>query len=85
MDLVFDRTAEGHVIKCLTIVDDATHEAVAIEVERAISGHMLTRVLYGARWGRVQPCPHERTNYAVGGITPHVQSRSDAAMYRHCP
>ncbi|MGN2245039.1 IS3 family transposase [Frateuria sp. GZRR33] len=45
MDFVFDRTAEGRVIKCLTIVDDATHEAVAIEVERAISGHMLTRVL----------------------------------------
>jgi hypothetical protein len=30
MDFVFDRTAEGRVIKCLTIVDDATHEAVAI-------------------------------------------------------
>jgi transposase InsO family protein len=45
MDFVFDRSAEGRVIKCLTIVDDATHEAVAIEVERAISGHMLTRVL----------------------------------------
>lgn len=38
MDFVFDRTAEGRVIKCLTIVDDATHEAVAIEIERAISG-----------------------------------------------
>ena len=45
MDFVFDRTAEGRAIKCLTIVDDATHEAVAIEVERAISGHMLTRIL----------------------------------------
>lgn len=45
MDFVFDRTAEGRVLKCLTIVDDATHEAVAIEVERAISGLMLTRVL----------------------------------------
>lgn len=45
MDFVFDRTAEGRVIKCLTIVDDATHEAVAIEVERAISGHGVTRVL----------------------------------------
>ena len=45
MDFVFDRTAESRVIKCLTIVDDATHEAVAIEVERAISGHGLTRVL----------------------------------------
>ena len=45
MDFVFDRTADGRVLKCLTIVDDATHEAVAIEVERAISGLMLTRVL----------------------------------------
>lgn len=45
MDFVFDRTAEGRVIKCLTIVDDATHEAVAIEVERAISGQGVSRVL----------------------------------------
>ena len=45
MDFVFDRTAEGRAIKCLTIVDDATHESVAIEVERAISGHGVSRVL----------------------------------------
>ena len=45
MDFVFDRTAEGRVIKCLTIVDDATHESVAIEVERAISGYGVSRVL----------------------------------------
>lgn len=45
MDFVFDRTAEGRVIKCLTIVDDATHEAVAIVPERAIGGHVLTSIL----------------------------------------
>jgi len=45
MDFVFDRTAERRVLKCLTIVDDATHEAVAIEVERAISGHGVARVM----------------------------------------
>jgi transposase InsO family protein len=45
MDFVFDRTADGRVLKCLTVVDDATHEAVVIEVERAISGLMLTRIL----------------------------------------
>ncbi len=45
MDFVFDRTADSRVIKCLTIVDDATHESVAIEVERAISGMGVTRVL----------------------------------------
>lgn len=45
MDFVFDRSADGRVLKCLTIVDDATHESLAIEVERAICGRMLTRVL----------------------------------------
>jgi transposase InsO family protein len=45
MDFVFDRTADARVLKCLTIVDDATHESVGIEVERAISGIGVTRVL----------------------------------------
>ena len=45
MDFVFDRTAEGRVIKCLTVVDDATHEAVAVVPERAIGGHALARIL----------------------------------------
>lgn len=45
MDFIFDRTADGRAIKCLVIVDDASHEAVAIEVERAISGHGVSRVL----------------------------------------
>lgn len=44
-DFVFDRTAEGRVLKCLTIVDDATTEAVAIVPARAIGGLPLTRVL----------------------------------------
>lgn len=55
MGFVFDRTAEDRVIKCLTIVDDATHEAVAIEVERAILGHILTRVLDRLALGRGLP------------------------------
>ena len=55
MDFVFDRTGEGRVLKCLTIVDDATHEAVAIEVERAISGLMLTRVLDRLAFSRGLP------------------------------
>lgn len=44
MDSLVSRTAEGRVIKCLTIVDDATHEAVAFEVERAISRQGVARV-----------------------------------------
>lgn len=45
MDFVFDRTAEGRVIKNLTVVDDATHEAVAIVPQRAIGGMQLTSIL----------------------------------------
>lgn len=37
MDFVFDRIAEGRSIKSLTVIDDATHEAVAIVSERALS------------------------------------------------
>jgi putative transposase len=44
-DFVFDRTAEGRVLKCLAIVDDATTEAVAIVPARALGGPAVTRVL----------------------------------------
>src|SRR5687767_3745570 len=44
-DFVFDRTADGRVLKCLTIVDDATTEAVAIVPARALGGIPVTRVL----------------------------------------
>jgi putative transposase len=43
-DFIFDRTAEGRVLKCLTIVDDATTEAVAIVPARALGGLPVTRV-----------------------------------------
>lgn len=45
MDFVFDRTCEARALKCLAIVDDGTHESVVIEVERAISGRGVARVL----------------------------------------
>jgi len=45
MDFVFDRTAEGRSIKMLTVVDDATHEAVAIVPERSLGGNQLVRIL----------------------------------------
>jgi len=44
-DFVFDRTAEGRVLKCLTIVDDATTEALAVVPTRALGGLPVTRVL----------------------------------------
>ena len=44
-DFVFDRTADGRVVKCLTVVDDATTEAVAIVPARPLGGLPVTRVL----------------------------------------
>lgn len=45
MDFVFDRVAAGRTIKSLVIVDDATHESVALAVEHSIGGTHLTRIL----------------------------------------
>ena len=45
MDFVFDRIAGGRVLKCLAIVDDATHESIAVTPESAIGGLHLTRLL----------------------------------------
>jgi transposase InsO family protein len=55
MDFVFDRTAEGRSIKSLTVVDDATHEAVAIVQERALGGNQLVRILEQLRSTRGLP------------------------------
>lgn len=44
-DFVFDRTADGRVLKCLAIVDDATSEAVAVVPARAFGGLAVTRAL----------------------------------------
>lgn len=45
MDFVFDRVAGGRAIKCLTIVDDATHESVAVVPAHSISGQQVVRIL----------------------------------------
>jgi transposase InsO family protein len=55
MDFVFDRLADGRALKCLTVVDDATQEAVAIRPDRAISGIYLTRILEGLKRERGLP------------------------------
>ena len=54
-DFVFDRIASGRTIKCLVIVDDATHEAVAIVPEHTIGGDHLTRILDGICSQRGKP------------------------------
>ena len=45
MDFVFDRIASGRSLKILGIVDDGTHEAVAVHPEHAIGGEHRVRVL----------------------------------------
>jgi transposase InsO family protein len=45
MDFVFDRIASGRAIKCLVIIDNATHEAIAVAPEHSIGGDHLVRIL----------------------------------------
>ena len=45
MDFVFDRVASGRLLKCLTVVADTTHEAIAVPAEHSMGGEHLTRVL----------------------------------------
>jgi len=54
-DFVFDRIASGRTLKCLAIVDDATHEAVAVVPEHTIGGDHLTRILGGICSQRGRP------------------------------
>lgn len=55
MDFVFDRLADGRALKCLTVVDDATQEAVTITPDRAISGAYVTRIMDAIKRSRGLP------------------------------
>jgi putative transposase len=55
VDFVFDRIASGRSLKCLTIVDDATHESIAIVTEHNMGGNHLTRILDGICAQRGKP------------------------------
>jgi transposase InsO family protein len=55
MDFVFDRIASGRTLKCLAIVDDATHEAVDVVPEHTIGGDHLTRIMDGICSQRGKP------------------------------
>ena len=45
MDVVFGRVANGRLLKIPGIVDDGTHESVAVHPEHAIGGDHLVRIL----------------------------------------
>lgn len=55
VDFVFDRIASGRTLKCLVIVDDATHEAITVTVEHCMGGNQLTRILDGICAQRGRP------------------------------
>jgi len=59
MDFAFDRVASGRTIKCLVVVDDATHESVAIVPEHTIGGEA---------WR--QEYNDQRPKKSFGGLTP---------------
>jgi len=44
-DFVFDTTADGRQIKCLTVVDEFTHECLAIDVAGSIRSRRVIEVL----------------------------------------
>jgi putative transposase len=44
-DFVFDTTAEGRQIKCLTVIDEFTHECLAIDVAGSIRSARVIEVL----------------------------------------
>lgn len=48
MDFVFDALANGRAIKCLTVVDDCTKEAVEIAVDHKINGQKVADLLDAA-------------------------------------
>ena len=47
MDFVFDALADGRPLKCLTVVDDCTKEAVEVAVARRINGQGVADLLEG--------------------------------------
>jgi putative transposase len=55
MDFVSDSLEHARRLKCLTIVDDFTKEAVDIVVDHGISGHYVTRALDAAARFRCLP------------------------------
>lgn len=44
-DFVFDACANGQKLKCLTVVDEWTHEALAIDVAGSLCSHRVIEVL----------------------------------------
>jgi hypothetical protein len=59
---VFERIALGSALKCLTIVDDATLESIAVVAERSMSGTHLTRIVNDIGAQRDKPVVNRSDN-----------------------
>jgi transposase InsO family protein len=73
VDFVFDRLADGGSLKCFTVVDDCTHEAVAVHPDRAMSGVYVTRILD-------RDCNEHRPKKDWGGLPPTVYAARLASI-----
>jgi putative transposase len=60
LDFVDDTLASGRRIRALTIVDDYTHESLAIEADTSLSGERVTRVL--TMLGEIPACPRRSSS-----------------------
>jgi putative transposase len=60
LDFQFDTTSDGHILKCLHVVDEHTREALAIEVERRIDADHTVGVLERIVSERGRPPEHVR-------------------------
>ena len=76
MDFVFDRIASGRVLKCLTIVDDATHEAAAVIPEHSIGGDHLVRLLDEVCAVRGKPAVIRTDNVLTVESSAEVQTKA---------
>jgi putative transposase len=55
MDFVMDRPADGRRLKCLTVVDDFTKEALEIALDHGMGSHYVVRVLEAIARFRGEP------------------------------
>ncbi|MGZ3554040.1 MAG: IS3 family transposase [Vulcanimicrobiaceae bacterium] len=86
LDFVHDTLASGRRIRALTIVDDYTHEALAIEVDTSLSGERVTRVLRmlgDIRWLAEDARARQR-NRADQPRDATLGRRSSSAPSSHC-
>lgn len=77
MDFMSDHTAEGRVIKCPTVVDDATYESITVVAERTIGGYPPPRMLdrLGLERGLPQVIRTDKCACRHSGVAPGVQRR----------